>query len=543
MTNISTYAKCIMERANTPNSHVKAVLYARTSTENEGQKDSCANQIEFAKKYVSRFLGIEIVGEYVDDGISGRHDHTRPQYTEMMCDVSRLGVELIVVKSLSRLNRDEHNSYSMIEHLKEVKATILTFEDGQIHDFEDDNQSLLTGVKFITDALYSKTQSKHGKLAHTLRCTKKQLTAKDVVVGYSWDRETKTVAINDAKAQMIRKIFEKYVYERKTPNEITQALKDEGVERCSRSVTNIITCEKYVGRFYINTMTTDSSGKKVPLPKDEWVLVDRPDLKIVDEDLFDLAQRLHSNKITIHNKPDKRATQSYFQGTHLFSAKIYCRECGQSYRHDYADRKGTKPIYRVKSHKGCSNPIDKIREQDLDDIIREVMVSVFDTHQSVLAVLKNSLEVCIRENSQSTSIKANEEKLNKLNRKLDIIVDALANCDTAPARLKLKEKMERVSGEIETLERDLADLRQVTLDDKYIEQTMARIDEALRGLKDFNEVTREKVLNYIDKIEVTEVGDMEITLNTQEKTGMIGVAPILSGTDGFGKMRREDGLY
>lgn len=139
MTNISTYAKRIMDKVNNPNSHVKAVLYARTSVGNEGQKESCADQIEFARKYASRYPGIEIVGEYFDDGISGRHGYTRPQYTEMMCDVSRLGVELIVVKSLSRLNRDEHNSNTMIEHLKEVKATILTFEDGQIHDFEDDN--------------------------------------------------------------------------------------------------------------------------------------------------------------------------------------------------------------------------------------------------------------------------------------------------------------------------------------------------------------------------------------------------------------------
>ena len=59
---------------------VRVVIYARVSTDNEGQKESCSNQVELAKRYIDNHPNIKLVAIYIDDGISGKNDFTRPQY-------------------------------------------------------------------------------------------------------------------------------------------------------------------------------------------------------------------------------------------------------------------------------------------------------------------------------------------------------------------------------------------------------------------------------------------------------------------------------
>lgn len=63
---------------------IYAVIYARVSTDNEGQKDSCDNQVSLADNYVNKHQNIKVVGIYIDDGISGKNDFNRPDYQNML---------------------------------------------------------------------------------------------------------------------------------------------------------------------------------------------------------------------------------------------------------------------------------------------------------------------------------------------------------------------------------------------------------------------------------------------------------------------------
>jgi hypothetical protein len=62
-------------------SPVRAVIYARVSTDNESQKDSCSNQIYIAKKYLEKHPNIKLLHIFTDDGISGKNDYNRPAYS------------------------------------------------------------------------------------------------------------------------------------------------------------------------------------------------------------------------------------------------------------------------------------------------------------------------------------------------------------------------------------------------------------------------------------------------------------------------------
>lgn len=530
---------------------VRAVIYARVSTDNEGQKESCSNQVMLAKGYIADHPNVHLVATYIDDGISGKNDFTRPQYNEMLQQLSEDGFDLIITKALSRLNRDELNSLMLNSLLIEHDATVLTLEDGQIHDFEDMNSGLLHSIKYAMDAQFVKQQSINGRKTQELRCEKKELSAKDCSYGYDWHRDDKTITINENQAEVVRRIFEDYVYRNGTPASIQRALKAEGINICGRTISNIIEDERYIGKFYINKRTTKlgtgrTKSKRIKLPKEQWVLVERPDLQIVDTDLFEMAQRIHQTRITIYEKPDKATTQARFQGTHLYAGKIFCPVCGKPYHFGYADRKKTVPIYRIKSHSDCPNPIRSIYEHDLEGITKKALKQIFDQQEDVCI----SLEKILTEIVEATKDNGDEiERLKKQRasreKQLDNLIDRLSESGlTEAAKNRIKAKINNITEETDRLAGIIKDKENSKLDDSYVADKLTSIRAAIADLRNFTSIDRDRILNYIERIDMQPNGDIKILL----KSGQVIVANVgnnsdFSDGDSVGKMGIQDVLY
>ena len=530
---------------------VRAVFYARVSTDNEGQKESCSNQVMLAKGYIADHPNISLVATYIDDGISGKNDFTRPQYNEMLQQLSEDGFDLIITKALSRLNRDELNSLMLNSLLIEHDATVLTLEDGQIHDFEDMNSGLLHSIKYAMDAQFVKQQSINGRKTQELRCEKKELSAKDCSYGYDWHRDDKTITINEEQADVVRRIFEDYVYRNGTPASIQRALKTEGINICGRTVSNIIEDERYIGKFYINKRTTKlgtgrTKSKRIKLPKEQWVLCERPDLQIVDTDLFEMAQRIHQTRITIYEKPDKKTTQARFQGMHKYAGKIFCPVCGKPYQFGYADRKKTVPIYRIKSHSDCPNPIRSIYEHDLEEITKKALKQTIDQQEEVCITLEKVLTEIV-EASQNNGDEIDRLKKQRASREkqLDNLIDQLSEGGlTEAAKNRIKTKINNITEETDRLTEAINDKENNKLDDSYVTEKLASIRAAIADLRNFTSIDRDRILNYIERIDMPPNGDIEILL----KSGQVIVANVdnnsdFSDGDSVGKKGIQDGRY
>lgn len=542
------YAEKIRNKLNNGCSDVvNAVIYARVSTDNDGQKDSCANQVDLAKKYIAMHPNINLVGTYIDDGISGKNDFTRPQYNEMLHQLSIGAFELIITKALSRLNRDEYNSLTLTNLLLAHEATVLTLEDSQIHDFEDMNAGLLHSISFAMDAQYVKRQSISGKKTHELRCERKELSAKDCSYGYVWHREDKSITINPEQAEVVRNIFEEYVFRNGTPASIQKILNEEGISICGRTVSNIIQDERYIGNFYINKRgsklgTGQLKSQRFELPKEQWVLVERPDLQIIDTELFEMAQRIHHNRITVYEKPDKKTTQARFQGTHLYAGKIFCPVCGKPYHFGYADRKKTYPIYHIKAHSECSNPVRRIDEEDLNEIVRIALLKVIAEQEEACASLEAILIECV-EASQNTDTEIS--KLHKLiatkEKQIDSLIDTLSEGGlTNAAKEKIKTKINNVTDEISKYNEAIRDKEANKLSASYVPDKIAEIKAAIEELKKFSSIDRERILNYIDRIELPANGDVDILLKSGQKLTLTKTTTDLSKGDSVVKNGIQD---
>lgn len=517
-----SYASDIKNRiSNHTSKQVRAAIYARVSTDNDSQKESCSNQVAMAKNYISTHENIRLVSTFIDDGISGKSDYNRPEYNRMLSAVEAGHLDLIIVKALSRLNRDEYNSLALINLLIENEVTVLTLEDAIIHDFEDRRERIFNSLKFAMDADYVSDQSEKGRMTHQLRCENKELSAKDCSYGYDWNRDDKTITINEEQADIVRRIFEDYVYRNGTPASIMRTLEKEGINICGRTVSNIIADERYIGKFYINKRTSKlGTGrvkpKRIKLPKEKWVLCERPDLQIVDVDLFEMAQRIHNTRVTIYEKPGKKATQARFQGTHKFSGKIFCALCGKPYRHDYADRKRTIPIYRLSNHTDCLNDIHRIYEHDLEEITKQALKQTIDQQEQVCTSLEQVLTDVV-EASQD-----NKDEIDKLKkqcasheRQIDNLIEQLSKDGlTEAAKSRIRDKINHITDETDRLTAAITDKESNKLDESYVSEKMTSIKEAIAELRNFTSVDRDRILNYIERMDMHPNGDIEILLKS-----------------------------
>ena len=83
------------------------VFYGRFSSKKQNETSTQAQLIE-CKAFAER-NGYNIIGEYIDEGISGRSDD-RPQFQQMIADSANKTFEFVLVYSLDRFSRSKTDS-------------------------------------------------------------------------------------------------------------------------------------------------------------------------------------------------------------------------------------------------------------------------------------------------------------------------------------------------------------------------------------------------------------------------------------------------
>ncbi|MCR5204003.1 MAG: recombinase family protein [Lachnospiraceae bacterium] len=521
-----SYADEIKNKLSNNTGTIKAVIYARVSTDNDAQKDSCENQVALAQNFISRHPNIVLLGTYVDDGISGKNDFNRPQYNEMLHKLRTDHFDLIISKSLSRLNRDEVNSQALQVILQDANATIFTLEDSQVHDFDDMNSGLLHSLKYAIDAMYVKQQSINGRKTHELRVLRRELSAKDVSFGYVWHKDTRTILVNEEEAQIICWIFDEYVFHNATPASIHKALIAKGITMCERNVINILRNERYIGKFYINKRTTklgtgQKKSRRILLPKDQWVLCERPELKIVDPEIFALAQKINAKRADWFSTIDEESVQARFQGRHTFSHIIFCSECGKPYLHQYTESKDRIPIYRLRKHSDCRNKILRLNEKDISEITKTALRHCIKQQDAVCASLERILTECVKESKDASPENIGKLKKQKATREsqIDSLINALAEGGlTDVSKDRIKGKINTIMNEISDLEKQISfQESSATEDSQRTKKLIAKIKDSIEELKKFNEIDRDRVINYLERIVVHPNGNIDITLKSGQQ--------------------------
>ena len=179
-------------------------------------------------------------------------------------------------------------------------------------------------------------------------------------------------------------------------------------------------------------------------------------------------------------------------------------------------------MYRIKSHSDCPNPIRQIYEHDLEEITKKALKQTIDQQEEVCISLEQVLTEIV-EASQNSGDEIDRLKKQRASREkqLDNLIDQLAEGGlTEAARNRIKAKINNITEETDRLTETINDKENNKLDDSYVTEKLASIRAAIADLRNFTSIDRDRILNYIERIDMPPNGDIEILL----KSGQVIVA-------------------
>ena len=507
------------------------VEYARVSTANEGQKESCENQITLCNEYVKMHPELQVVGTYVDDALTGGND-IRPEYQKLLNRIQQGDIRYIIAKSTNRLCRSTEVDGQLQKICREYDVMIIFVDSNYIFNPFDGDAVTMHSIQMIFDQQYIYTQSKNGTIAHRQKCEKKILDATDVRYGYEWDKENKRIVVKESEAQYVRKMFDWYVFGGLGVTEIARKLAELGVYGqksgkilTANTISSRLSDASYKGTFYINKkgskLNIGVGAKKIRFdrPKEEWIAVPGP--AIISEELFDLAQRVREERCHIYDKPSKQSSQARFRGTHLFSGKVFCGDCGTQFHFRYADRAKTIGEYKDYFSKKktsldavCNNKkYNRIREETLIELCKYSINVFLKNHEScidnIVDVIREAGKEAMNDNTQ---IKAYQRKLKKLDIELKKNLEAWRDATDSDMKEDFLQMYKANKAERNSIEQYLDEIKQQQSSLEDMEKELQVLKNKIEEMKQIKEFDKSVVDNFIERIIIAADGKVTIVL-------------------------------
>ena len=315
-------------------------LYERLSRDDElqGESNSISHQKQMLEEFARR-NNLPNPRHFTDDGVSGtRFD--RPGFLAMMEEVEAGRVEAIVIKDMSRLGRDYLKVGQVMEILRQRGVRLIAINDG-VDSLKGDDD--FTPFRNIMNEFYARdTSRKIRSVFKSKGMSGKHLTG-TVIYGYLWDEKREHWLVDEEAAEVVRRIFS-LTMEGYGPYQISKLLSeakveipavhlarfDEGVNRTkpvkdpygwgSSTIVSILKKREYLGHTVnFKTRKHFKDKKSHYVDESEWTIFENTHEAIIDQQAFDLAQKIRSN---VRRYPNGWGEAAPLTGL------LYCADCG-----------------------------------------------------------------------------------------------------------------------------------------------------------------------------------------------------------------------
>ena len=315
-------------------------LYERLSRDDElqGESNSISNQKQMLEDFARR-NGLPNPTHFTDDGISGtRFD--RPGFLAMMEEVEAGRVEAIVIKDMSRLGRDYLKVGQVMEVLRQRGVRLIAINDG-VDSLKGDDD--FTPFRNIMNEFYARDTSRKIRSVFKAKGVSGKHLTGTVIYGYLWDEKREHWLVDEEAAEVVRRIFS-LTLEGYGPYQIACKLSadrieipvvhlarfNEGVNRSkpvkdpygwgSSTIVNILKKREYLGHtINFKTRKHFKDKKSHYVSEDEWTIFENTHEAIIDQQTFDLVQKIRSN---VRRYPNGWGEAAPLTGL------LYCADCG-----------------------------------------------------------------------------------------------------------------------------------------------------------------------------------------------------------------------
>ncbi|MDR1619583.1 MAG: recombinase family protein [Clostridiales bacterium] len=500
---------------------MRAVAYCRVSTNKEEQLDSLAAQQQFFTEFAKR-NDYNLVHIYADEGKSGTKMRNRAQLLKLLSDANRGLFDIVLIKDVSRLARNTVDFLTSIRKMKALGITVV---------FVNYDQTTSDSSEFMLTLLSAMAQEESANTSKRVKFGKRVNMERGRVpnIVYGYDKipdDYFNLHINAEEAAVVRRIFAAYVNDNKGANKIAMELNREGVKTkrdCNWTQTTV--CRVLTNRIYIGKIINGKqevsdflTGQRKDKPEEEWMVVERPELAIIDKSVFDRARRLLCER-----KETFRITGERSSDKHVFSKLIRCTCCGASFRRQVRTYKETyvKWICTGRNANGvdsCANNT-VIDEQELLNSIRAYFAALVKdrpkTIDHILAEFKKQYKAKDDNQKSAQELSAALNKLRKEREKnLQLFREDIISMDELRAfHDENGEKLDRLAEELELVKRNIS---KSDLLHNALTETFKDIDRLVQ-----NDIISNALLSrLIERIKVDEAHNVAIYLKLLTDIGL-----------------------
>ena len=507
------------------------VVYCRLSQDDglDGDSNSIINQKNILLDVVAREkLPNPVL--FVDDGFSGTN-FDRPAISEALRLVENRQVSNFVVKDLSRLGR----SYIKVGQLTEITfpsfdVRFIALNDGVDSNKPNETNSIFLPIKSLMDEMYAADTSKKIRAVVQAKARAGERVTTNPPYGYLKDSNNpKNWIIDPVASEVVKRIFQE-AKSGKSLSEIAKGLENDKIFKPDRhrieiglkpisSSSNVETLpyfwtretlsailgrEEYLGHT-VNLRTRKKSYKdkrKVDNPKEDWLIFKNTHGAIIDQETFDIVQKMRSHKRSNQRYKNRAGHEN------LFAGLVFCGTCGRKHYFCPQEKNGLNhDHYKCSGYRkpidGCENP-HYIQKSALIEIVSgKLRQTIQEAHFNQEDFLKK-----LEQQSQAQFNKDNKNQRQQLqkdehrSKEIDTIIqklyeDNLLGKISDERFVKLSQSYEEEQRQLQTSISDLTEkLTKQQEDNLNISKFMTRILK----YTELPELTVEIVNELIDKI-------------------------------------------
>lgn len=299
---------------------MKVAIYVRVSTDEQAKEGfSIPAQRERLRAFCAS-QGWEIVQEYIEEGWSAK-DLERPQMKQLLKDIKKGNIDIVLVYRLDRLTRSVLDLYLLLQTFEKYNVAFRSATE--VYD-----TSTAMGRLFIT-LVAALAQWERENLAERVKFGIEQMIDEGKKpgghspYGYKFDKDFNCTMIEE-EANVVRMIYRMYC-DGYGYRSIADRLNELGIkpriakEWNHNSIRDILTNDMYIGTY--------RWGNKV-------VKNNHP--PIISETLFKKVQK----------EKEKRGVDRKRVGKFIFTGLLHCGNCNEHKMQGFFDKRDQKTYYR-----------------------------------------------------------------------------------------------------------------------------------------------------------------------------------------------------
>ena len=504
----------------------KTALYCRLSQDDglEGDSNSIQNQKNILQKFAEDHHFPNLCF-YVDDGFSGGN-FQRPAFQQMISDMENGEIGIIVTKDLSRLGRNQlHTGLYIEERFPMFGVRYIAINDNVDTDSSESND--LMPFKNLFNEWFIRDTSRKIRAVLKAKAERGERPGTRAPYGYIKDPETKTLAVDDEAAAIVRRIFAMCA-SGNGPSQIARILKKEQVltptmyaytrygmnHTCldtahpynwsDSAIANLLENEIYLGNTVNMKYSTKSykDKRRVEHSREECLVFKDTHPVLITQEVWDIVQRVRKNR----RRPTKMEEQNKYSGL------VFCADCGSNMvLHRARTMSASYNHFTCRTYKkdGESCTGHYIRECVLDEVVledlRRVTAMARERPEEFAAYIgsRQSAEIqreIRRQEKELAAMRKRKAELDAIFKKLyeDSVLSRITTEQFQMLSSSYTEEQNQIAAGIPQKEADIIQRLRET-----VSGTDGFLDKAKRYM-DITELTPELLRLFIEKIVVHE---------------------------------------